>query len=399
MSTRYRYRAATAAGEIREGVLQAPSRESVLREIRRLELMPVEVVAGDEAGSRRVMSIRGRGAAVTLWTRELATLLDAGFSLDRALAVTGRHTTHPGLAEAVDAIRREVRGGSAFSDTLKRHPRYFPSLVPALVRAGEATGELAAVMEQVADHMEETAELRSQVRSALLYPALMAVVATLGVLVLLVFVIPRFTTILADVGGTLPWTTRLLAAGSRVVVGGWWLWLGLGVGGAVWARRALAEPETRARFDAWRLDWPWTGDLERKYSTARFAGTFGLLLRSGVAIVPGLRLARDAIPNRAVRAGLDRAATQVAEGGSVAAALDGTLPTMAVGMLAVGEESGRLEDLCLRVGRVYDREVRRTVRLLVSMIEPALILIFGGIVGFVAIAMLQAIYSINTGVF
>ena len=399
MSTRFRYRAATATGEIREGVLQATSRESVLRELRGQQLTPVEVAESARTTSGIGISTRGRSAAVTLWTRELATLLDAGFSLDRALAVTGRHTDHPGLQELVDSIRRDVRGGTPFSDAVARHPRYFPTLLPALLRAGEATGALPTVMEQAAEHMEETAELRSQVRSALLYPALMAVVATLGVLVLLVFVIPRFAAILEDVGGTLPLTTRILAGGSRVLAGWWWLWLGLAAGGALWARQALARPDVRRRWDAWRLGLPWVGELEQKYVAARFARTFGLLLGSGVAMVTALRLARDAVGNLAARAGIDRAATQVAEGRPVAAALEGTLPAMAVNMLAVGEESGRLEELSLRVAGIYDREVRRTVRTLVAMIEPALILIFGGLVGFVAIAMLQAIYSINTGVF
>jgi type II secretory pathway component PulF len=398
VSTRYRYRAATAAGEIREGVLQAASREGVIRELRGQQLTPVEIVVGGRTKAARASS-RGRHAAVTLWTRELATLLEAGFSLDRALAVTIRHASHDGLKEALETVRREVRGGLPFSDALERNPRYFPSLVPALVRAGEATGALTTVMEEVADHLEESGALRSEVRSALLYPALMAAVATLGVLVLLVFVIPRFATILEDVGGTLPWTTRVLSGGSRLLATWWWLGLAVAAAGVLWARRSLADPATRERWDAWRLTLPWTGELEQKYVAARFARTLGLLLHSGVAIVTALRMAADTVGNRAARHQVARAADQVAEGGTVSAALDGTLPDMAITMLAVGEESGRLEELCIRVAAIYDREVRRTMRSLVAMLEPALILIFGGLVGFVAVAMLQAIYSINTGVF
>jgi general secretion pathway protein F len=398
VTTPFRYRAATAAGQIREGILQAGTRETVLRDLRRQNLTPIRVEpAAAPTGRRRMPGAR----TPPVWsvTRELATLLDAGLPLDRALEIVGRSTGHAGLTNVLEQVRQEVRGGAALSEALARQPRYFPAIVPALVRAGEATGALDTVMDQVADHLEERAELRSQVRAALLYPALMASVATLGVLVLLVFVIPRFAAILLDVGGRLPLTTRLLVVGGTFLAHWWWLVAGLAVAVGVAARRALQRPATRARFDAWRLRVPWIGDVERRFIAAHFTQTLGLLLGSGVSIVHALEIAGDTVGNRAARGSVERATTRVAEGGSLAASLEGTLPAMAVRMLAVGEESGRLEDLCMRVGRAYTKEVRRALRTAVSIIEPALILVFGLLVGFVAVAMLQAIYSINTGAF
>jgi general secretion pathway protein F len=399
VSTSYRYRAATAAGQIREGVLQAGSRETVLRDLRGQDLTPIRVepVMGN-ATARRLFPGTGT-PPVWAVTRELATLLDAGLPLDRALEIVGRSAGHPGLSRVLDQLRQDVRGGAAFSEALAGHPRYFPSLVPALVRAGEATGALDTVMDQVADHLEERAELRSQVRAALLYPALMACVATLGILILLIFVIPRFAAILLDVGGKLPLATRLLVVGGNVMTDWWWLGLALVAALGVAVRRAFRDPGNRARFDAWRLRLPWVGDVERRFIAAHFTQTLGLLLGSGVGIVNALDIAGDTVSNRAARGSIERARTRVAEGGSLAHALEGTLPPMAVRMLEVGEESGRLEDLCLRVGRAYTREVRRSLRTAVSIIEPALILVFGVLVGFVAVAMLQAIYSINTGAF
>ena len=396
---RFRYQAATLDGHTVEGVVQAASRQSVLEELRRRQLYGVTV---DEAtpdsvarGGRRL----GRRAAAALWTRNVATLLGAGVPLDRALAFTAQHASHDGLAEAVRQARRAVQEGASLADALARHPRYFDPLFVAMVSAGESSGALEIVFDRLSEHLEEGAELRSQVRTALLYPALMAVVGCIGLGVLLGFVIPRFAGILADVGGTLPVSTRLLLAASTVLTKGWWAWLLLAVAAAYALPQVLARPETRRRWHAARLAWPWLGDLELKYATAQFARTLGLLLKSGVPALPALRIARASVTNLIVQAGVDRAAGALAEGSALAPALAGTLPPLALQMMAVGEESGRLEELCLRVADTYDREVRRALRTGVALLEPALILAFGALVGFVALAMLQAIYGINLKTF
>src|SRR5207247_2489225 len=215
MTVRFRYRAATPDGNVVEGLVQAPSRQSVLDELRRQHLYPVAVDEAATADAARAGRRLGRRAAVALWTRNAVTLLGAG-------------------------------------------------------------------SERRSEHPEEGAELRSQVRSALLYPALMAVVASVGVVVLLGFVIPRFASILADVGSTLPFSTRLLLGASHLLTRGWWAWLLLAAAAAYLVPAALTRPETRRRWHAARLTWPWIGDIELKYSTARFARTFGLLLKSGV---------------------------------------------------------------------------------------------------------------------
>jgi type II secretory pathway component PulF len=395
----YRYRAAAATGEIVEGVLQAPSRQLVLAELQRQHLYPVAVdeVAGGapERRSRRL----GRRAAVGLWTRSTATLLGAGVPLDRALGFGASHLGHDGLETAIREVRRAVRNGSALADALGRHGRYFDPLYVATVSAGESTGALDAVFQRLADHLDETGELRSQVRSAMIYPVLMACVTLLGTAVLLAFVVPRFADIMADVGGRLPLTVRLLMAASTVVTGGWWLWLALLALAAFAIRRGLGRPETLRRWHARRLELPWVGEFERKYLTARFTRTLGLLLRSGLPMLQALRIARASASNLVFQAGVERAAAAVAEGGNVASSLAGTLPPLASQMLAVGEESGQLDTLCLRVADAYDADVRRTLRTMVALVEPAMILVFGTLVGFVALAMLQAIYGINFNAF
>jgi type II secretory pathway component PulF len=375
--------------------MQAASRQLVLDGLRRQQLYPVRVdespiPAASTAGQRL-----GKRAAVVLWARNAATLLSAGVPLDRALAFTAQYAGHEGLAEAVRDVRRAVQGGTTLADALARQPKYFDSLFVVMVSAGESSGALDVVFGQLSQQLEEGAELTSQVRSTLLYPALMAVVAVIGVGVLLGFVIPRFATVLADMGGTLPWSTRFLLGLSHVVTVWWWVWVGVAVVVAAMVPRVLARPGVRQQWHAMRLGWPYIGDIERKYSTARVTRTLGLLLKSGVPVLPALKIARASATNLVVREGLDRAASALSEGSSLAPALTGILPPLAVQMMAVGEETGRLDELCLRVAESYDGEVRRAMRTAVTLIEPALILTFGTLVGFIALAMLQAIYGID----
>src|SRR3989454_1343949 len=248
MSVRFRYRAATPDGQVVEGVVQAPSRQSVLEDLRRQRLYPVTVDEATAAAGARLGRRLGRRAAVTLWTRNAATLLGAGVALDRTLAFTAQHAGHDGLADTVRQVRRAVQGGASLADALAQHPRYFDPLFIAMVSAGELSGALDVVFARLSEHVEESAELRSQVRSALLYPALMSVVATIGVIVLLGFVIPRFASVLADVGGTLPLSTRLLLGASAMLTKAWWLWLALGAAAVYLIPSALTRPETRRRW-------------------------------------------------------------------------------------------------------------------------------------------------------
>lgn len=396
MIGRYRYRAATAEGQVVEGILQAPSRQTVLETLHRQRLYPVaveEVEAGRAEGRRSRLGTR---AALATWSRNMATLVGTGLPLDRALGFTAEHLGNDVVRDALRRVRREVQGGADLAHALAAHPAVFSPVFPAMVSAGEATGQLDAAFERLAEHLEERAELASQVRSALIYPALMAAVAGIGVLVLLGFVVPRFTAMLEETGGTLPASTRMLVGLSGWLTGWWWIWLPALVAGGFAVATALRRPEVRKRWHRARLGWPWVGDLEVRYATAQFARTLGLLVRSGLPILPALRIARTTVPNLVLREGIERAAAAVGEGAPLAPSLAETLPPLAVQMLAVGEESGRLDDLSLRVADAYDGEVRRALRTMVALIEPAMILVFGGLVGFVALAMLQAIYSINT---
>jgi len=401
MSVTFRYRAATVAGDVVDGIVQAASSRDAIDELRRQTLVPVSIEAVDGAPTARTARLTGLGRqsdALVTATRTLATMLAGGASLDRALRFAAEHAGTPALGRALAGVRQDVQRGESLSTALRSRQALFGSLAPALVRAGEESGALDEALERLADHVERSRELRAQLQAALLYPALMGVVAGIGVVVLLSFVVPRFAGMLADAGATLPASTRLLMTASALLVRGWWLWLPIGallaVGGRAWVR----EPANRQRWQGARLGWPIVGELERTIATARFARALGTLLRGGTGVLAALRVARETLTNRALAARVDDAIRAVERGEPVARSLEGTLPPLATQLLAVGEESGALDRMALRVADTYDAESQRALRGLVALVEPALIVGFGAIVGFVALAMLQAVYSINASV-
>lgn len=398
--TAFRYRASTDAGAMVDGVVQAPSRDEALRELRRQQLWPVAV---DPVQSRAPQAARlatgasARRKAVAQWTRTLATLIDAGAPLDRALAVAQAQSAHQDVADGAQAIRRAVQGGASLAEAMRLQPGLFNSLHTGVVRSGEAAGSLDKALDTLAGYLEEDEALRAQLSSALLYPALMACVASLGILILLLFVVPRFATLLADLGGTMPTSTKILVFVGDVVTRGWWVMALLVAMGVVAVRVMLASPEARLAWHAKRLSLPLVGSIERTLATARFTRALGLMLQGGLPLLPAMRLARTGVTNLAMSAELERATQGVMRGNGLASSLLGVLTPMAVQLLAVGEESGRLDSLALRAAASHDEEVRRRLRTMASLLEPALILVFGAVVGFVALAMLQAIYAVNAG--
>jgi general secretion pathway protein F len=398
----YRYRAATPEGRVVEGVLEAPSERGAIEDLRRQHLVPVDVAPVGDSGSAAASPRRAargrtpsRPAALALFTRTLGTLTSAGVPLDRALSFAAAQARHPQVAHAASSVHEAVRTGASLSEALGRHPEVFSAFFVAMVAAGEESGRLDETLARLATHMDEEVELRGQVRAALVYPALMGVVSGAGVVVLLLLVIPRFAAILESEGGVLPLSTRVLLAVSGFLTSAWWLLLIAAALAALAVRAWGASAENLRRWHRWRLSLPMVGDLEHDFATARFTRALGMLLGSGRPMLPSLRGAGATVTNLEMSASLDGAIERVSHGERLQGALSVALPPLAVEMLGVGEESGTLAQLCLRVADAYDAELRRTLRTLVGIIEPALILFFGAVVGFIALAMLQAIYGIR----
>ena len=399
MNESFRYRAATATGEVVEGILTAASTRDAADELRRQTLVPVSIESATRqaVGSRATGARTGKRESLTTSVRTIATLLSAGVSLERAIAFATRHASHPEVADAFRAIQLDVQRGAMLSEAVRRQP-LFGAFAAAVCRAGEESGTLDQALVRLADWYEQELELRSQIRSALTYPALMGIVAGIGVAVLLILVVPRFVAILGDIGAELPVSTRILVGASALVVNWWWLWL-IGIGATILATRWwIKQPGNRRRWHAARLNLPGVGALERNSLTAQFTNAWGVLLNSSTPMLAALRVAREGIGNESIANELETAVEKVARGERVSESLAGALTPLAVELLSAGEESGRLPEMCARVASVHEQSAQRSVRTLVKLIEPVLILVFGAVVGFIALAMLQAVYSVNAGV-
>lgn len=399
----FRFRAAAADGRMETGVLAAESVARAVAELRQRGLVPVEVepVEGRPAASRATTfrAWRGRTSrdeAVALWCRTVGTLASAGVPLDQALTFAHSQGEHAALRTVMERVTDDVRAGVAVGEALRRHPTYFPEVIIALIDAGAHTGALDEALLRAAAWLDEVQGWRAQLRAALVYPVLIAVVTMLATIVLLTVVVPRFAVILQDAGGDLPASTRLLLAISGFLGTTWWWWLGLVmVGGAavrVWGR----TPEARVWWHGWRLRLPVIGELDEAIGTARYVRTLGQLLQGGMPLLGAMRLAGTAVPNAAMARTLQQAELGVREGRRLAAVLESALSPLARQLLTAGEESGQLPAMCLRIAESSEDTVRRTVRTLVALVEPAVIVLFGVIVGFVALAMLQALYGLQS---
>lgn len=375
--------------------MSSSSRTSALDDLRRQKLYPIEIEEERAIPSAPGRSSINRRVALTLWTRSMATMLSAGINLERALSFSSAQERNQEVARATTEIRADVHRGVSLAGAMRKHGRLFSGVQIALISAGEETGTLASVMLQLANHLEEESELRAKLRSALMYPAIMAFVTTLGLAVMVLFVIPRLAAMLNEAGGTLPYSTRLLIGVSAFITLWWPVVVGI-VLLAVWEfRRWNTIGANRIKWHALRLRLPVAGQIEREFVAARFTRTLALLLSNGTPILSALRISRASVANEFLGSAIERAMSAVSQGRRLSTELAGVLPTGALQLLSVGEETGRLGELSLRAAESYEADLARRLRVSIGWIEPALILIFGGIVGFVAIAMLQSIYSIN----
>lgn len=395
MTARFRYRAASLDGRLTDGELRAESRRAALDELRRQSLYAIRVEEVESTPARRWRATAGPGAARALWARSMAAMLGAGLPMDRALEFVAEQVDGGRLAGAAREVRDAVRGGAPLSQALRAREHDFGTLLPAAAEAGEASGALPESLERAAAELEALESLRGELRAALVYPAIMAFAIGAGVTVLLLVVVPRFAAMLTDVGGQLPLSTRVLVGTSGLLTGWWWLWIGLAVVGGGLAQRWLADSANRRRFHAARLGWPLVGQLERAWVSAQFTRTLALLLRAGTPILGALAVARAGVTNLALAVAIAEAEDAVRSGQRLAPSLAGVVPPLAARMLAAGEESGRLDELALRAAQLLDDDVRRTIRAMVALVEPAMILLLGAVVGFVALAMIQAIYAVN----
>ena len=334
---------------------------------------------------------------VLVFTQELHTLTHAGFPLDRSLTILAQLAESPAMAEIIRNVLKEVKGGQSFSEGLAKYPEVFPKIYVSMVKAGEAGGVLDDILARLVAFMETSSELRSYIGGALIYPALLAMVGLVSIIVLTVFVVPRFVTIFSDMEIDLPLPMLILDTLSKTLSGYWWLVILLLAGAGYAVKRFRDSEEGRLKWDRKLIGIPLLGKVLQKVEVARFSRTLGMLLRGGVPLLQSMTIVRDVIGNRSIARMIDPIRNGIKKGEGIAQPMrqSGVFPPLAMHLVEVGEESGKLDAMLLQVADTYDTEVRNGVKRLIAFFEPAIILLMGIIIGTIVVSMLMAIYSIN----
>jgi general secretion pathway protein F len=402
--TVFAYRAADRRGQTINGVMEAPDARAVVERLQRDAYFPITIDAQDQR--RRLLGFawpetwQGRvaGRDLVALTQQLATLVEAGLPLDRALAIQAELAPTPRLRAIMADVLHSVQGGAALADALgKHHPRPFSRLYINMVRAGEKGGVLETTLRRPAGLLEESQEFRDALTSALIYPLLLTGVGAAAVVFLMTFVIPRFAAIFEDLGATIPLPTLILLEASGFMQRYWWLLGLLAAAGVVGGRVALATPRGRLDADRLLLRLPLAGTVIAQTDVARFTRILGTLLKSGVAMIPALTVVKDMLTNQVLARAVGGLADGVRRGAGLAQPMAEAraFPALAVHMVRVGEETGRLEDTLLQVAASLEADTRKLVKRLIALAEPCIILVMGLVVGFIVVAMLLAILSVT----
>jgi len=404
----FSYKALTADGEIVAGSLTAPHRRMALQSLEAKGLTPTdleEFAAGGAKGSflDRLLSVgkervpRLKDAELTEMTRQLSTMINSDVILIDALGVIYDQAEQESLRTVVGKLREAVRGGESLSAAMARQPRTFSPLYISMVRVGEAGGLLGDVLNQMADLLESEQEVRGEVRTALAYPILVLVLGIATVIMAFTVVMPRVLRIFTGVQAALPLPTRILINTGTFMRAHWWhLALGLSVVVVVLVQLVRTE-RGRELWDRIRLRVPLLGALVRKSAIARFSRCLGALVHGGVPLLEGLESVRALLNNRVMSRVIDQAMGSIKEGRSFADSLrrSDLFPSMVTHMVGVGEKTGRLDHMLQRIAETYERQSRRLVRMLISLLAPALIICIAGMVAFIALALLLPIFKMN----
>src|SRR5580704_9683426 len=398
MSSFY-FKAVASDGRLRIGTLSGESDKAVARELRKQGLTPVYVGAEQQKSFEFKIPdfTRGRHRDILFFTQELATLINAGVPLDRALTITSELTERPAFRAIVLDVLRLLKGGKPLADSLAGHPKYFSDLYVNMVRAGEASGALAAIFDRLAEFERSRDELRGYIVSSMTYPGLLCLVGLASILVLLNFVVPRFASVFEESHLKMPLPTQLMLEASKILQDYWLPTTIAIVCVAVAFRWYIRTPKGRMWWDSLLLQTPLLGDAVRKAETARFARAMSTLVANSVPLVQSLGIAAAILNNKKMASSLEAVSQGVKRGEGIAAPMRraGTFPALAGHLLSVGEETGRLDHMFARMADIYESDTKTAIRRFTSLFEPLVILVMGILVGGLILSMLLAITSIN----
>ncbi len=397
---RFIYQAKKGPAEIVEGTIEADNEASALLKLSNTGYFPLSIhkegAASGKGGAFRVMK-KVNLHDLTVFTRQLADLLDSGLTLLNALNVVYKQTENKSFQSVIGDIRDYVRDGRPFSEALKKYPRIFSNLYVAMARSGETGGMLEEILARMANFSEAQEMLQSKIKSALAYPAVMATVGFLTIFVLITFVIPKIAGMFEYLDQAMPLPTMILLSISGFAVDYWYI-LVFVVGFIVFAlNRAMKTEEGRLTIDRFKLSMPLLGELTKKAEIASFSMTLATLLQNGVPILDALETVSHTMQNAVLHKEITLACREVRDGVSLSKSLMSkkNFPTFATNMIAVGEESGSIEKSLFKVATSYEREADNTIKTMTSLVEPLMILTMGLVVGFIVVSMLLPIFQMN----
>ncbi len=390
----FSYKATTVEGSIIEGVIEAADEKSAVERLKNTGVIPLTVAAPRE-GIKKKISLRSSKADLLTFTTELSALLNAGLPLDRSLNILSEISESREMKSVVQSVLKSIREGSSFSDALQKHPRLFPKLYVNMIRAGEAGGVLDVVLDKLNEFLESSKALKDHVLSVMIYPAILMVTGGISIIILLTFVLPKFSAIFAELGGSLPLPTKILLTFSNGLRSYWWIVLSAIIAGWIIFRNYIKSEDGRYQWDAVKLKL--LGEIIKKLETARFCRTLGTLLKSGVPLLQALRNAKEVVSNQVIASAIDSVSAGAKEGKGIAVPLAGThvFPQLALSMIKVGEETGQLDTMLMKVAQTYEKSLNMAIKKFVNLLEPIMILTMGLIIGFIVISMLIAIFSIT----
>jgi general secretion pathway protein F len=400
----YGYKATNIEGEVVEGFMDAAQESVVVKHLQGLGLIPIQINSKDERQEHllgtclRFSFKRVTGSELVAFTSELASLLKAGIPLDRSLKILSNNMSEKrGLYSVIMDVRSKIVEGSSLAEAMVTHPKVFSRLYVSMVRSGELSGELDGIMDKLAEFLERSQELRGDVFSAMIYPALLTFVSGVSILILLVFVVPKFASMFSDIGVPLPLPTAILLGISSFIASYWWISLICTVLVLFGLRKYVRTPSGSLAWDGFKLRMPVFGGLIQRIEVARFARTMGTVLKGGVPILESLNIVKGVVSNSVIADTIQELYGRVKRGEGIGSSLKGKsfIPSLAVEMISVGEETGRLQEILIEIADTFDKQVRERLKRLLSLMEPILILIMGIVVGTIVVSMLLALFSVN----
>ncbi|MFN8580110.1 MAG: type II secretion system F family protein [Gemmatimonadaceae bacterium] len=394
----FTYTARTAQGDLRTATIDAPSREDVVAQLRRQRMSVVKVDEESKKKKAKGGSVKMRD--IVIFTRQFSTMINAGLPLVQALDILAKQTENKALSDVTRAVVFDVESGHTVADALAKHPQAFSELYVNMVAAGEAGGILDTILMRLATFMEKNDALVRKVKGAMIYPGVIMSVAGIAVTVLLIFVIPVFESMFASVGLPLPLPTRVVIGMSRFLKGYWWAVGGAVAGLVVMLKRYYATPDGKLVIDKLLLRMPVLGDVLRKSAVSRFTRTLGTLISSGVSILDGLEITAKTAGNRVIQDAIMQSRASIAGGDTIAAPLakSAVFPPMVISMIAVGEQTGGLDEMLSKIADFYDEEVDAAVSGLLALLEPIMIVFLGVVVGGMVVAMYLPIFDMINAV-